>query len=59
MMKNAFYFMLKALSVLKVFGVLFWLYKKVKIYFKFYDVIDCKANNCNTRIAQHLKKKRQ
>ena len=62
-MKNAFYFMLKALFVLSVFEFLSlffghlrkWLYKKAKVNFKTYDVTDWRTNNCNTHIAQYLK----
>ena len=46
MMKNAFYFTLKALFVLKIFKFLFWLFghaakrfdKKEKVNLTFYDV---------------------
>ena len=48
MMKNAFYFMLKAIFVLS-----FWL---CKVNFKICDVTDWTTNNCNTHIAQYLKK---
>ena len=47
MMKNAFYFMLKALFVLEIFKFLFCfgyvkkrLHKKAKVNFKIYDVTD-------------------
>ena len=65
MMKNAFYFMLKALFVLKIFTFLAWLFghvgkrldKKAKVNFKIYDVINRDANNYNnTDIAWYLKK---
>ena len=64
MMKSAFYFMLKALFVLKIFKFLSWLFdhvaklldKKDKVNFKFYDVTTCLTNNCNSHIAQYLEK---
>ena len=64
MMKNASYFTLKALFVLKIFKFLSWLFghvakrldKKDKVNFKFYDVTAWLANNCNTHIAQYLEK---
>ena len=64
MMKNAFYFMSKALFVLKKFKFLSWLFghvakrldKKDKVIFKFYDVTAWLKNNCNTHIAQYLEK---
>ena len=54
-MKNAFYFMLKALFVLEIFTFLFLLFgfrekrldKKTKDYFKIYDVTDWTVNNYN------------
>ena len=60
MMKNAFYFMLKALSVLKMFTFLSLLFgyaekrldKKTRVNFKIYDVTDWTANNCNTLFPQ-------
>ena len=62
MMKNDFYFMLKAIFVLESFVKSFGyeenqLDKKVVINFKIYDVSDCTANNYNTHTAQYLKKK--
>ena len=64
MMKNAFYFMLKALLLLKIFTFLFWLFvyvekrldKKPRVNFKVYDVTDWITSNYNTRIVQYLKK---
>ena len=64
MMKNAFYFMSKAHFVLKIFKFLSCLFshvakqldKKDKVNFKFYDVTAWLINNCNTCIAQYLKK---
>ena len=61
-MRNAFYFILKALFVLKTLFVLtFWLCIKPtwlgsKINFKIYDVTLWLTNDCNTHIAQYLKK---
>ena len=64
MMKNTFYFMLKTLSVLKIFTILSgffghvgkWLDKKAKVNFNIYEVIDWTTNNYNTHIAQDIKK---
>ena len=64
MMKNAFYFVLKTLFVLKIFKFLSWfaghvekrLDKKDKANFKIYHITTWKANNYNTHIAQYLKK---
>ena len=64
MMKNAFYFMSKTLFVFKIFKFLSWLFgcvakwldKKDKVYFKLNDVTAWLTNNCNTHIAQCLKK---
>ena len=63
-MKNYFYFMLKALFVLKViilesyrFGYVQKQFaKKVNVNFKVYDVTARAKNNLNTHIAKHLKK---
>ena len=64
---NAFYFMFKALFVLKISNFC-WLFfghagkpidKKTKVNFKIYDVTDWGANSYNTHIAQYLKKYRQ
>ena len=63
-MKNAFYFMLKALFVLEIFTFLSWLFgyvekrldKKAMVNFKIYDVKDWTTNNRNTYITQYLKK---
>ena len=52
MMKNAFYFILKVLFVLKIFEFLSWFFgyvgkrfdKKAKFNFKFYDFTDWTAN---------------
>ena len=64
MMKNAFYFTLKALSVLKIFKFLSWRFghvskrldEKHKVNLEFYDVTAWSANNCNTYITQYLEK---
>ena len=63
-MKNAFYFILKALFVLKIFKFLSWLFghvakrldKKDKVNFKFYDVTAWLTNNGNKHIAQYFEK---
>ena len=64
MMKNAFYFNLKALFVLKVFK--FWpdfsdharkrLDKKAKVNFQIYGASYLETNNYNTHIAEYFKK---
>ena len=50
-MKNAFYFMLKALFVLEIFTLFGYvekrLDKKVDVNLKIYDVIDWATNNYN------------
>ena len=64
MMKNAVYFTLKALFVLKIFKILSslfghvkkWLDWKNKVNFKIFDVTTLLTNNCNTYIARYLKK---
>ena len=64
MMKNAFYFMLKALFVLEIFTLLFHIFgyeekrldKKAMVDLKTYDVADWIMNLCNIYIAQYLKK---
>ena len=64
MMKNAFYFMLKALFFLEIFTYFVlsfwlcqkWLDKKAMVNFKIYDVTGWTTNNYNTHIAQYLKK---
>ena len=55
-MKNAFYFILKVLFVLKIFKFKFKISKKAKFNFIIYDVINWKTNNCNTLIAKYLMK---
>ena len=67
-MKNALYFMLKAIFVLKIFTFLSWLFgcagkrldKKAMINFKTHDVTDLTTNNYNTMpISQEIKATRQ
>ena len=65
--KNALYFILKAFFVLKIFKFLSWLFGHVEkpldwedeVNFEIYDVTTWLTNNCNTYIAQYLKKLRQ
>ena len=60
MMKNVFYFTLKALFVLKIFYVLSclfghvgnWFDQKDKVNFKFYDVTTWEINSCNSHISR-------
>ena len=62
-MKNAFYFTVKVLSVLKIFKFLSWFFGHVekrldlknKVSFKIYDFTTRDTNNCNTHIVQYLK----
>ena len=64
MMKNGFYFTLKALFVFEIFQFLFRNFghvgkqfdEKAKANFKIHDITHWITNNYNTRIAQHLKK---
>ena len=60
-MKNAFYFILKAFVVLKIFKFLSRLFghvgKKDKVNFKIHGVTTGFTNNCNTHITQYLTKK--
>ena len=66
-MKNAFYFMLKAVFVFEIFTFLSRLFayaekrldKKAKVNFRIYGLTDWTTNGCNTRITQYLKKERQ
>ena len=66
-MKNVFYFMLKALFVLEMFTFLSWLFRYVEkrldktlmINFKFSDVTDWTTNIYNTHTTQYLKTLRQ
>ena len=59
-MKNTFYFVLKTLSVLKIFKFFSpagkRLDKKDKVNFKIFDVATWLINNYNTNTAQYLKK---
>ena len=62
MVKNAFYFTLKAFFILKIFKFLSWLFGHVskrrdykdKVNFKFYNITSWLTNNYNTHIAQYL-----
>ena len=64
MIKIAFYFILNALFVLKIFKFLSrlfaylekWLGEKDKVNFKIHDLTTWLTNNCNTHIAQYLMK---
>ena len=62
MMKNAFYFMLRALLVPKYLNYcpnVFVRQKKdpiKKVTLRIYKVTEWEVNNCNTHIAQHLNK---
>ena len=64
MKKMLFHFMLKALFIFEIFTFLSRLlgyvekrlYEKAMANFNTYDVTDWTANNCNTHIAQYLKK---
>ena len=66
-MKNAFYFTLKILFVLKIFKfcpdlldhVGKFLDRKAKVNFRNYNVINWETNNYNTAIAKYLKNQRQ
>ena len=66
MMKNAFYFNLKALTVVKITKFLSWLFDHVekrldlrdKVNFKMYDITIWETNNYNAHVAQYLKKLR-
>ena len=63
-MKNAFYFMLKALLIFEILTFTYWLFgyvekrldKKAMVNFKVDDVTDWTTNDHNTHIAQYLKK---
>ena len=61
MMKNAFYFVLKALFVLNIFKFCldFLVMYKNKVNFEIYDVTAWLTNNQNTHIAQYLTNLRQ
>ena len=64
MMKNAFYFILKAIFVFKIFKFSSWLSGHVEkminwkdmINFKIYDVTIWLPNNYNAHIAEYLMK---
>ena len=68
MMKNAFYFILKAFFILEILTFLFWLFGHIektawlerliidKTNFKIYDVKTLSTNNYNTHITQYLTK---
>ena len=64
MIKNAFYFTLKALFVLKIFKFLSWLFdhvekqldQKDQVNLKSYYVTSWETYNCNTHVTQYLKK---
>ena len=64
MMKNAFYFTVKDIFVLKRFKFLSWIFghvekrfdQKDKANFEIHDVTTWLPNNCNIHIAQYLKK---
>ena len=63
MVKNAFYFTLKAFFILKIFKFLYWLFghaekcliKKISLILKIMTSQPREKNNCNTHIAQYLK----
>ena len=67
MIKNAFYFTSTALFAPKICKFSSWLLGHVakqldykdKVNFKFHDVTAWLTDNCNTNIAQYLKKWRQ
>ena len=62
MLKNAFYFILKALFVLKIFKFLSCVFAHVekrldgkdKVNFEIHDITAWSTNNYNTHIAQYL-----
>ena len=57
MVKNAIYFILKALFILKIFKKACrknGLIRKVKLNFEIYDVTAWLTRNYNTHIAQYL-----
>ena len=66
MMKNAFYFNLKALTIVKITKFLSWLFDHVekrldlrdKVNFKMYDITIWETNNYNAHVAQYFKKLR-
>ena len=66
-MKNAFYLILKALFVFKIYTFLSWLFSDVEkttwlectINFKIYDATAWLTKNYNTHMVQYLTKWRQ
>ena len=64
MTKIGFYFMLKAIFVLKIFTILSWLSgyvakwfrKKAKVNFKIYDIKGWTINNYNIHIVHYIKR---
>ena len=63
MLNNAFYFILKALFVLKIFTFFHkfgyvgkWLDKKARVIFKICDVTNWNTKNDNKHVARYLKK---
>ena len=64
MTKIDFYFMLKAIFVLKIFTILSWLSgyvakwfrKKAKVNFKIYDIKGWTINNYNIHIVHYIKR---
>ena len=64
MLENSFFFVLKSLSVFKIFKFLSWLFRhvekwldwKYKFNFLSYDVTKREANKCKTHIVQYLTK---
>ena len=64
MTKIGFYFMLKAIFVLKIFTILSWLSgyvakwfrKKAKVNFKIYDIKEWTINNYNIHIVHYIKR---
>ena len=63
-MNNAFYFKLKDLSDLKISSFMSWRFgyvgkqldKKAMVNFKIFGITERTTKNCNTHIAQYLKK---
>ena len=58
-MRNAFYFILKALFIIKIFRFLSWLFGDVikTVWLKIHDVTTWFSNNCNTHIATEYNKR--
>ena len=65
MTENAFYFILKALFVLKIFKFWSWLFGHIEktawleVTFKIYYFTSWLTNNYNTYVIQYLTKQRQ